>query len=118
MYAYFMVELSSKGPQPDPNDFQWILSVDGSSNKQGSGVGVILEGPSRLLIEQALRFAFKTSNIQAECEALITGMLLAKELGARSLLVKSDSLLVTGQVTREYQTKDLQLALYLRYACS
>ncbi|XP_068504620.1 uncharacterized protein [Phaseolus vulgaris] len=41
-------------------------------------------------------------------------MLLAKELGTRSLLVKSDSLLVTGQVTREYQTKDLQLALYLR----
>jgi len=34
---------------------------------------------------------FKASNNQAEYEALIAGMLLAKEMGARSLLVKSDS---------------------------
>jgi len=42
------------------------------------------------------------NNNHAEYEALIAGMLLAKELGARSLLVKSDSLLVTGQATGEY----------------
>ena len=35
-------------------------------------------------------------NNQAEYEALIVGMLLAKEMGAQSLLAKSDSLLVTG----------------------
>jgi len=42
-------------------------------------------------------------------------MLLVKELGARSLLVKSDSLLVTKQVTGEYQAKDPYLASYLMY---
>jgi len=42
-------------------------------------------------------------------------MLLAKEMGARSLLVKSDSQLVTGQVTREYQAKDPQMVAYLGY---
>jgi len=42
-------------------------------------------------------------------------MLLAKEMGAQSLLAKSDSQLVTGQVTREYQVKDPQMAAYLRY---
>jgi len=47
MYADFMVELSSEGLQPDPNDFQWILSVDESSNQQGSGAGVILEGRAK-----------------------------------------------------------------------
>jgi len=77
-------------------DFRWVLSIDGSSNQQGSGAGVILEGPNGLLIEQALRFAFKASNNQAEYEALIVGMLLAKEIGAQSLLAKSDSLLVTS----------------------
>jgi len=40
-------------------------------------------------------------------------MLLAKEMGARSLLAKSDSQLVTGQVTGEYQAKDPQMAAYL-----
>ena len=55
---------------------------------------------------QSLRFAFKASNNQAEYEALIAGMLLAREMGARSLVAKSDSLLVTEQVTGEFQAKD------------
>jgi len=42
-------------------------------------------------------------------------MLLARELEGRSLLVKSDSLLVIGQVTSKYQAKEPQLASYLRY---
>jgi len=99
--------------QPDPNDFEWVLSIDGSSNQQKSGAGVIVEGPRGLLIEQALRFVLKASNNQAEYEALIAGMLLARKLGVRSLLVKSDSLLVTRQVIGEYQAKDPQLASYL-----
>ena len=52
-----------------------------------------------MLIEQSLRFAIKASNNQAEYEAFIAGMLLAREMGARSLMAKSNSLLVTGQVT-------------------
>ena len=46
---------------------------------------------------------------------MIAGMLLAKEMGAQSLLAKSDSQLVTGQVTAGYQAKDPQMAAYLRY---
>jgi len=110
-----MVELSSKDFHPDHNDFQWVLSVDGSSNQKAGGAEVIFEGPSRLLIEQALRFAFKASNNQDEYDALIAGMVLAKELGAYILLLKSDSFLVTGQVRGEYQAKDLQIASYLWY---
>jgi len=92
------------------------LSVDGSSNQQGSGAGVTLEGPSGLLIEQSLKFAFKANNNKAEYEALIARMLLSQELGAQMLLVKSDSLLVTEQVTGRYQANDPQLAAYLKYA--
>ena len=92
-----------------------MLSVDGSSNQQGSGAGIVLEGPNGVLIEQALRFAFKASNNQAEYEALIAGMLLAKEMGAQNLLVKRDSQLITGQVSGEFQAKDPQMAAYLKY---
>jgi len=42
-------------------------------------------------------------------------MLLAKEMGAKGLLAKRDSLLVTGQVTGEYQDKDPQMVVYLEY---
>jgi len=116
VYANFVVELSlESAPQEVELGSQWMLLVDGSSNQQGSGVGIILEGPNGVLIEQALRFAFKASNNQAEYEALIAGMLLAKEMGAQSLVAKSDSQLVIGQVTGEYQAKDPQMVAYLRY---
>ena len=69
-----------------------------------------MEGPNGVLIRQALRFAFKASNNQAEYEALIAGMLLAKEMGAQNLLVKSDSQLITGHVSGEFQAKDTQMA--------
>jgi len=74
-----------------------------------------LEGPNGLLIEQTLQFPFKASNNQAEYEVLIAGMLLAKEIGVKGLLAKSDSLLVMGHVTGEYQAKDPQMAAYLEY---
>jgi len=115
VYVDFVVERSSAATHQDNGSFQWVLSVDESSNQQGSGAGVILEGPNGLLIEKALRFAFKASNNQAEYEALVVGMLLAKEMGARSLLVKSDSLLVTKQVTGKYEAKDPKMAAYLKY---
>jgi len=115
VYANFMVELSLADAHQEEANFRWVLSVDGSSNQQGSGAGVILEGPNGLLMEQALRFAFEANNNQAEYKALIAGMLLAKEMGAQKLLAKSDSLLVTGQVKVEYQTKDPQMATYLSY---
>ena len=115
VYADFVVELSSAATHQDGAGFRWVLSVDGSSNQQGSGAGVILEGPNGLLIEQALRFAFKASNNQAEYEALIAGMLLAQGMGVKGLLANSDSLLVTGQVIEEYQAKDPQMAAYLEY---
>jgi len=82
VYANFVAELSPRSAQQEGEvNFKWVLSVDGSFNQQGSGVDVILEGLNGLLIEQALRFTFKESNNQAEYEALIAGMLLAKEMG-------------------------------------
>ncbi|XP_068476554.1 uncharacterized protein [Phaseolus vulgaris] len=115
IFADFVVELSSEIAQNAKNDFRWVLSVDGSSNQLGSGAGVILERPNDVLIEQSLRFAFKPSNNQAEYEALIAEILLAKEMGAKVLMAKSDSLLITGQVTGEFQAKDPQMAAYLEY---
>ncbi|XP_068474797.1 uncharacterized protein [Phaseolus vulgaris] len=115
VYTDFVVELSSTAIHQEGVGFRWVVSIDGSSNQQGSGAGVILEGLDGLLIEQALRFAFKANNNQTEYEALIAEMLLAKEMGTKGLLAKSDSLLVTSQVTGEYQAKDPQMAAYLEY---
>jgi ribonuclease HI len=74
---------------------------------------VVLEGPDGVLIEQSLRFAFKANNNQAEYEALLAGMKLAKKMEVTDLRVKSDSQLVTNQVSGEFQTRDPQLTKYL-----
>jgi ribonuclease HI len=65
------------------------------------------------MIEQSLRFAFRASSNQAEYEALIAGMKLAREMEVTDLRAKSDSQLVTNQVSGEYQNKDPQLMKYL-----
>ncbi|GAU50470.1 hypothetical protein TSUD_137230 [Trifolium subterraneum] len=109
--ADFILESSS--PPEETTEQPWTLSVDGASNLRGSGAGVVLEGPDGVMIEQSLRFAFKTRNNQAEYEALIPGMRLAKEMGVASLEAKSDSQLVTSQVSGDFQAKDPQLIKYL-----
>jgi len=48
-----------------------------------------------------------------EYEALIAGMNLAAEMGAENLRAKSDSQLITSQISGEYETKDPQLCKYL-----
>lgn len=87
--------------------------MDGSSNTKGSGAGVILEGPNDLVIEWSLKFDLKTSNKQEEYEALIVGLKLVKETGAKHIRCRSDSQLVTGQISGNYQTKESQLTRYL-----
>ena len=45
VYADFVAELSPGGnPQEGELGSQWMLSVDGFSNQQGSDAGIILEG--------------------------------------------------------------------------
>jgi len=90
----------------------WILYVDGSSNERSCGAGVVLEGPGEIVIEQALKFEFKTSNNQAEYEAIIAGLRPAQELEITNLICKSDSRLVIGQLNDEYEVRENLLQRY------
>nr|KYP33127.1 Retrovirus-related Pol polyprotein from transposon 297 family [Cajanus cajan] len=99
-------------PQEIPESHLWTLHVDGSSNHQGSGAGIILEGPGQVVIEQSLRFGFKASNNQAEYEALLAGLRLEKDLGIPKVQCWSDSKVVTEQVNGTFQIKEPTLLLY------
>ncbi|XP_014491823.1 uncharacterized protein LOC106754328 [Vigna radiata var. radiata] len=90
----------------------WHLNVDGSSDKRGGGAGIVLEGPGNFLVEQAIRFNFQLSNNQAEYEALVSGLLLAKELEVNHLECKMESQLVVGQLNGTFQVKDNHLLRY------
>lgn len=59
------------------------MHVDKSSNQHESGVGVILEGPNDMAMAQSLGFSFKTTDNQAEYEALLVGLRLGKKVGTQ-----------------------------------
>ena len=56
------------------------MRIDGSSNVNGSGAGVILESPIGEKISYALRLKFLASNNEAEYKAQLAGLRLAKEM--------------------------------------
>ncbi|CAL2256615.1 unnamed protein product [Prunus armeniaca] len=81
----------------------WILHVDGASNQQGSGAGLVLTLPEDDETQYALWFGFKASNNEAGYEALLAGLCLAFELGVKQLSIFSGSQLAVNHVTEEYQ---------------
>jgi ribonuclease HI/dsDNA-binding SOS-regulon protein len=92
---------------------KWKLHVDGSSHSGGSGAGILLTCPEGKEYPYALQFGFKTTNNEAEYEALIAGLRLARELGVRVLEAFSDSQIVVQQVNGEYEARDRSLQRYL-----
>lgn len=56
---------------------------------------------------------FKAANNEAEYEALIIGLGLAIETGAARLYAHTDSKLIEGQVTGEYEAKEERMKKYL-----
>ncbi|CAJ2637852.1 unnamed protein product [Trifolium pratense] len=108
--ADFIAEMTTPST-PDRN--KWTIFVDGSSNPQGSGAGIILESGEGALIEVSLELAFPTTNNQAEYEAFLAGLRLAQDMEAEEIKIFTDSQLVASQITGEYQTKDERLTEYL-----
>ncbi|KAI5345931.1 hypothetical protein L3X38_013808 [Prunus dulcis] len=94
----------------------WGLHVDGSANLQGCGAGLVLTTPDGLKIEYALRFDFRTSNNEAEYEALLAGLRLAKSMNAKQVRIHSDSQLIVNQVTADFAAKDASMHAYLSTA--
>ena len=65
--------------------------MDGVSNSQGCRARLILASPEKDVTEYALRFDFNTSNNEAEHEAVIAGLGIAKRLAIKDLGVFTDS---------------------------
>ncbi|KAM1960947.1 hypothetical protein ACFX16_021450 [Malus domestica] len=108
-----VVSLPSESQKIEPTTPAWSLYVDGSSNQQGCGAGLVLTTPDKVAMEYALRFKFKTSNNEVKYEALLAGLRLAKHLGVKQINIFSDSQLVENQVTNNFDVKDSSMAAYL-----
>ena len=59
----------------------WTLKFDGSCASSGSGVGVVLMSPEGEVEPLAFKLEFSNTNNTTEYEALILGIVTAKERG-------------------------------------
>ncbi|XP_074373692.1 uncharacterized protein LOC141714046 [Apium graveolens] len=107
--ANFMVECTfyeKKGPHArraiDSATGKMKTFVDGSVAGSKCGAGFILSSPEGSEICQAIRFTFLLTNNEAEYQALLAGLSLAKNLEVKHLRVFSDSILVVKHFSGEY----------------
>ena len=96
--ADFITEFTQIGGQRVEEIPHWNIYTDGSFNKQAGGAGVVLISPEEDRIECMIRLKFSTSNNEAEYEALIAGLDLARAVGAENMTIHCDSQVITGQV--------------------
>jgi ribonuclease HI len=73
----------------------------------------VLISSSGLRSRYAARLAFKATNNTTEYESLILGLNKAKSLGAKTILAKTDSQIMAGQVEKEYSAREPELVKYL-----
>lgn len=92
----------------------WEIYTDGAYCAEGSGASAIIRSPSGLKLKYSARLDFKgcTNNV-AEYEALLLGLRKARCLGARRVILKTDSDLVRGHIGKDYKTRDPKMAKYL-----
>ncbi|KAD2028401.1 hypothetical protein E3N88_41990 [Mikania micrantha] len=92
---------------------EWTLHTDGASNVRGTCLGIILKSPQRDIIPQSISCEFQATNNEAEYEALIAGLQLARDMNIRNLHVFVDSLLIANRFNGSYMVKGDKLAKYL-----
>ncbi|KAL0455608.1 UNVERIFIED_CONTAM: Pro-Pol polyprotein [Sesamum latifolium] len=112
--ADFILEMGGMSVEDTSSNRVWLLHVDGSSTTQGSGAGIVVTSPQGEDLEFAIKFNFKASNNEAEYDALVIGMRMAHEAGARHLLAYSDSQLIVKQVEGTYEAKEESMIQYLQ----
>ena len=81
---------------------------------RGGEVGVIITTLEGEMLKYGVRLKFSATNNKAKYEWILTGLKLGKALGAKNLLVQSDSKLVIGQIMEEYEVKEERMQKYLR----
>src|SRR3954463_7961233 len=82
------------------------MNFDGSRQLQGSGAGVVLTLPRGEKFCYVLQLQFTCTNNEAEYEALLHGLRLAREMNISRIQCFGDSDLVSQQVSGNWDSKD------------
>lgn len=92
----------------------WQVYVDGASNCQGIGVGIILISLEGIRMEKSFRLGFPTFNNEVEYEALLAGLRMSKQVGEDRVQLYCDSRLFVSQIMGKFKAKDHKMISYLK----
>ena len=92
----------------------WTINMDGSSTQQGGEAGIVITSPKNDVLKYGVQLKFSITNNEAEYEALLAGLRIARALGAEKIVLKSDSQLVIGQVRGDFKAKETRMQKYLK----
>ena len=87
--------------------------MDGSSNQHTGGAGVVIQTPKGDKIECMIRLDFPTTNNEAEYEALVAGLDLAKAADVENMIIHCDSEVITSQINGDYECRNERMKKYL-----
>ena len=93
------------------------MCFDGSVMKTGAGAGLLFNSPLGEHMRYVIRLHFPASNNMAEYEALLGGLRIAIELGAKRLDVRGDSQLVVDQVMKKSSYHDPKMEAHCNAVC-
>lgn len=105
---HYIVENSLNYLELEP----WKLYIDGSSHKDGTGVGVFSIYPNKIPTKFKYKVEGLCSNNEAKYEALIADLEILLELGATRVKIMGDSELVIKQIIKEYKYVKENLIIY------
>ena len=93
----------------DQENKVWKMYFDGSSSREGYGVGILLISPVQEVISPSYKMEFETTNNINEYEALVLGLRVSKDMAIDSLEFFRDYELIINQVKNIYQAKQQRL---------
>ena len=73
----------------------------------------MIQTPEGDKIECMIRLDLPTTNNEAEYEALVAGLNLAKATDAENMVVHCDSHVITSQINSDYECKNERIKKYL-----
>ncbi|XP_026428930.1 uncharacterized protein LOC113324861 [Papaver somniferum] len=107
----------------DPSDLletcsttRWEVFVDESSNKDGSGLGLVFTIPKGKKMVHSFRLEFKATNNVTEYEDVIHALRMIFEIGIHDVRLTSDSQLVIRKINGQYAIHDPVLQKYSELA--
>ena len=88
--------------QGDPEDQVWKMNLDRASCREGARDGVSINHPKGDANLCSYKLVFECTNNMAEYEALILGLKVLEELGAKRIVVLGDFELIINQIKGIY----------------